>query len=71
MDWPRPPRVLWLEEREGAWAYRLEEGALNAPALSDFQPQNLALARSVIKANQEDAGAFSPISAGEMLGWKG
>jgi len=70
-DWPRPPRVLWLEERDGSWAYRLEEGSLKAPGLGEFQAQNLGLARAVIKANQEAAGAFSPDSAGEMLGWKG
>jgi hypothetical protein len=81
--WKLCPRVIWLEARDSGWAYRVEPGrpwpdknrVLTSPefAEKDFLPQKLAMARSVLKANQEEAGAFTADSAGDQLDpkWRG
>jgi hypothetical protein len=76
--WTQSPRVIWLEARPSGWAYRVNDGgpwsagaSATLPGVEfdpqDFLPQNLTSLRAVLKANQEEAGAFTSDSAGEML----
>jgi len=81
--WQVCPRVIWIQAKESGWACRVVPGGpwpdknrvLASPefAEKDFLPEKFSVTKSILKANQEEAGAFTADSAGDQLDpkWRG